>query len=311
MPDPAQLPARSGYTSIASLAIDAVSSRHSKRAYGRALDDFLSWYAAEPRMPLGRAVVQEYRSTLDAAGLSPASINLRLSAIRKLAEEAAENGLLDRSAALGIASIRNVRQAGTRVGKWLTLEQSRAMLASPDPGTLEGKRDRAILAVLLGCGLRRSELAALDRSQLQERDGRWLIVDLAGKGRRIRTVPCPPFVQRALFDWLHGGGITHGFVFRCIRSERPLSERMVWHIVDKYARRTGIGPLAPHDLRRTCARLCRESGGELEQIQFLLGHASIQTTERYLGSRQNLRDAVNDHLGLEVPASSPLANALP
>jgi site-specific recombinase XerD len=288
-----------------------VTSRHSKRAYARALEDFLSWYAAEPRMPLGRAVVQEYRSTLDAGGLSPASINLRLSAIRKLAEEAAENGLLDRSAALGIAAIRNVRQAGTRVGKWLTLEQSRAMLAAPDTDTLEGKRDRAILAVLLGCGLRRSELAALDLRQLQERDGRWLIIDLAGKGRRIRTVPCPPFVWTALVDWLHGGSITHGSVFRCIRSARPLSERMVWHVVDKYARRTGIGPLAPHDLRRTCARLCRESGGELEQIQFLLGHASIQTTERYLGSRQNLRDAVNDHLGLEIPAAQPLANALP
>ena len=57
--------------------------------------------------------------------------------------------------------------------------------------------------------------------------------------------------------------------------------------------------LAPHDLRRTCAKLCRKSGGDLEQIQMLLGHASIQTTERYLGSRQNLKEAVNDRLGLD------------
>jgi site-specific recombinase XerD len=86
-----------------------------------------------------------------------------------------------------------------------------------------------------------------------------------------------------------------------------LSERMIWHIVTKYARQTGlVDKLAPHDMRRyaesrhnrrTCAKLCRESGGDLEQIQFLLGHASIQTTERYLGSRQNLKEAVNDRLG--------------
>jgi len=75
---------------------------------------------------------------------------------------------------------------------------------------------------------------------------------------------------------------------------------MIWHIVMKYARKTGlVDKLGPHDLRRTCAKLCRASGGELEQIQFLLGHASIQTTERYLGSRQNLREAVNDRLGLD------------
>jgi site-specific recombinase XerD len=308
MPEPAAalspLKLAGPWSRIASLAIDSVSSRHSKRAYARALEDFLTWYAAEERPPLSRAVVQQYRSRLEASGLSPASVNLRLSAIRKLASEAAENGLLDRGAALGIASLRNVRQAGGRVGNWLTLEQSRQLLACPEAGTLEGKRDRAVLAMLLGCGLRRAELAGLDFRQIQQRDGRWLIVDLAGKGRRLRTVACPAFVTAATTAWVAAAGITGGPLFRRIRSSpktahHSLSERMVWHIVAKYARQLGIDRLAPHDLRRTCARLCRSSGGELEQIQFLLGHASIQTTERYLGSRQNLRDAVNDRLGLD------------
>jgi integrase len=66
------------------------------------------------------------------------------------------------------------------------------------------------------------------------------------------------------------------------------------------ARHAGIRDLAPHDLRRTCARLCHTAGGELEQIQFLLGHASVQTTERYLGCKQKLSQAVNDDLGLEL-----------
>jgi len=239
--------------------------------------------------------------------VAPASVNLRLSAIRKLAAEAAENGLLDRSAAQGIVALKGVRQSGNRAGNWLTREQARDLLAQPDIGTMEGKRDRAILAVLLGCALRRSELAALECGHVQQRDGRWVFVDLVGKGKRIRTVPIPPFVKVATDAWTAAAGLSEGPLFRRVRrreypekTPQALSERMIWHIVMKYARKTGlVDKLGPHDLRRTCAKLCRASGGELEQIQFLLGHASIQTTERYLGSRQNLREAVNDRLGLD------------
>ena len=149
------------WRSVASLAVDAVSSAHSKRAYEKALKDFLAWYSAEARPPLSRAIVQQYKSVLESASLAPASINLRLSAIRKLAAEAAENGLLDRSVVQGIVSLKGVRQSGARAGNWLTREQARDLLAQPELKTTEGKRDRAILAVLLGCVLRRSELAAV------------------------------------------------------------------------------------------------------------------------------------------------------
>ena len=298
---------RPDWRSVASLAVDAVSSAHSKRAYEKALKDFVAWYSAEARPPFSRAVVQQYRSVLESAGLSPASINLRLSAIRKLAAEAAENGLLDRSVVQGIVALKGVRQSGDRAGNWLTREQARDLLAQPELETMEGKRDRAILAVLLGCALRRSELAALECGNIQQRDGRWVFVDLVGKGKRIRTVPIPPFVKVAIDAWTAAAGLSEGPLFRRVRRrEYPektpaaLSERMIWHIVTKYARQTGIvDQLAPHDMRRTCAKLCRAAGGDLEQIQFLLGHASIQTTERYLGSRQNLREAVNDRLGLD------------
>ncbi len=77
-------------------------------------------------------------------------------------------------------------------------------------------------------------------------------------------------------------------------------EKAIWRVVVDYARRTELGKLAPHDLRRTCAKLCRKAGGELEQIQLLLGHASIQTTERYLGTQQELAVAVNDGIGLQM-----------
>ncbi len=80
-----------------------------------------------------------------------------------------------------------------------------------------------------------------------------------------------------------------------------ITEKAVWHIVKESAKTVGITKLAPHDLRRTCARLCHASGGELEQIQFLLGHVSVQTTERYLGCKQRIRSAVNDRIGIELP----------
>jgi site-specific recombinase XerD len=78
-----------------------------------------------------------------------------------------------------------------------------------------------------------------------------------------------------------------------------MTEKAVWHVVKQCAKRIGVTKLVPHDLRRTCAKLCQASGGELEQIQFLLGHVSVQTTERYLGSKQRIRSAVNDRIGIE------------
>jgi site-specific recombinase XerD len=78
-----------------------------------------------------------------------------------------------------------------------------------------------------------------------------------------------------------------------------VTEKLVWHVVKEFAAKIGIGKLAPHDLRRSCARLCRAAGGELEQIQFLLGHVSVQTTERYLVCTQRISSAVNDRIGIE------------
>jgi integrase len=128
--------------------------------------------------------------------------------------------------------------------------------------------------VLLGCALRRSELAALECRDIQQRNRRWVFVDLVGKGKRIRTVPIPPFVKVATDAWTAAAGLSDGPLFRRVRRRKypektpvALSERMIWHIVTKYARQTGIvDKFAPHDMRRTCARLCRESSGDLEQI---------------------------------------------
>jgi site-specific recombinase XerD len=287
------------------LALAGVSSEETRRAYGRALTDFLLWFQAEPRGPFARAVVREYRAKLEADGLAPSSVNVRLSAIRKLAAESADAGFLSGEAAAGIAQVRGAAQRLTMVGNWLERDQAAALLQAPDPTTLRGKRDRAVLGLLIGCGLRRAELANLEVAGIQQREGRWVLIDLIGKGKRVRTVPLPAWGKRLIDEWLAAAGLTDGKVVRAIDKGGRLrgvgvTSKVIWSIVLRYACRIGIPNLAPHDLRRTCAKLCRAAGGDLEQIQLLLGHASIQTTENYLGTIQNLAEAINDRMGLDV-----------
>jgi integrase len=192
-----------------------------------------------------------------------------------------------------------------RVGNWLSLRQAQALLNAPDITTRKGLRDRAMLAVLLGCGLRRSEVAALTIKHIQQRDNRWCIVDLVGKHGRVRTIPMPTWVKGAIDAWTTAVGLTEGHVLRPVnRGDQITGERMtekvVWQLLQPYATAAGVPGIAPHDLRRSCAKMCRAAGGELEQIQLLLGHASVQTTERYLGTKQDLVHAPNDGIKLRV-----------
>lgn len=242
--------------------------------------------------------------SLPIANLAAGTINGRLAAVRRLAYEAADAGLLSPELAAGIRRVKGAKKLGVRLGNWLTAEEARRFWQSPAPDTLKGKRDRAILAVLLGCGLRRRELADLDFVHLQQREEHWAIGDLIGKGGHIRTVPMPEWVKAMIDLWVAAAGISTGRLFRCVcRAGKHwgdgVSERLVWHVVKQYARELGLAQLAPHDLRRSCAKLCHASGGELDQIQFLLGHVSVQTTERYLGCKQRIRGAVNDCIGIE------------
>jgi integrase len=146
-----------------------------------------------------------------------------------------------------------------------------------------------MLEMLIGCGLRRAELLCLTLESIQRREEHWVIADLVGKGGHVRTVPIPDWVKATVDAWTDAANITHGTVFRAINKAGRvwgdgMSPKVLWDVVRAAAARAGIDNLAPHDLRRTCARLRHLAGGELDQIQFLLGHVSIQTTERYLGA---------------------------
>src|SRR5580698_1931551 len=287
------------------LVLDSVSSPITKRVYNMALEEFMGWFQQAPRTGFTKATVSAWRVSLEDRRLGSSSIIIRMSAIRKLAAEAADNGLLAPELAAGISRVKSAKTQGIRVGNWLSLRQAQALLSAPDIATICGLRDRAILAVLLGCGLRRSEVAALTFTHLQQRDGRWCIVDLVGKHGRVRTAPMPPWVKVAIDAWTAPAGVAAEYVFRpvnragTVTGER-LGEKVVWQMLRQYAAEVGVPGIAPHDLRRTCAKLCRAAGGELEQIQLLLGHASVQTTERYLGTRQDLVHAPNDAIKLRL-----------
>jgi integrase/recombinase XerD len=156
------------------------------------------------------------------------------------------------------------------------------------------------------CGLRRDELVRLEVRHLQLREERWVLLDIQGKGRRVRAVPVPLWVKQLLDRWLQESEVTEGPLFRTLRKGGKLgppeavSEDLVYTLVRRCGSAIGHPDLTPHDLRRTCAKLCRKAGGELEQIQLLLGHASIQTTERYLGTKQDLVQAVNDRVKIRI-----------
>src|SRR3970282_6739 len=184
--------------------------------------------------------------------------------------------------AAGIRRVKGVRRLGVRLGNWLTPEQGRRLLEHPQPTTPRETRDHAMLAMLIGCGLRRGELLALTLETIQQREEHWVIADLVGKGGHGPTVPIPQWVKAAVDAWTTAAGITEGRVFRAINKAGRIwgdgmSPKVLWDVVRAAAARAGIEKLAPHDLRRTCASLCHLSGGEMDQIQFLLGHVSVQT----------------------------------
>ena len=285
--------------------LNSLGSPASRRVYEYAIDQFIDWYCSEPRLAFNRIIVVRYRMHLGSRGLAANTINQQLAAVRRLAHEAADSGLLSPELAAGISRVKGVKQLGFRSGNWLSAEQSSEVLKHAYGDSMRAKRDYAMLAMLFACGFRRSELVGLELDEIQIRQGHWAVVDLIGKGGHIRTVPIPEWVKAALDQWTVAAGVREGRIFRAVARTgkvwgKGISQNVVWYVVKNCCERAGLEHIAPHDLRRTCAKLCHSSGGELEQIQFLLGHASVQTTERYLGCKQNLGHPVNDLFDLRT-----------
>jgi integrase len=220
--------------------LNTLLSFDSQRVYRFAMDDFIAWYCSEPRLAFNKTVVLRYKLQLECRHLASSTINLRLAAVRRLAYEAVDTGLLSPELAAGIRRVKGAKRLGVRLGNLLTAKEAKALLGCADVQTLRGNRSRAILALGLGCGLRRSELAHLTVEQLQRREEHWAIVDLIGKGGHIRTVPVPNWVKSCVDAWTAAAGISSGRVFRGVSKRGSvwgtgISEKVVWCVVKECA----------------------------------------------------------------------------
>lgn len=314
---------------IIDLVTQSVDSPHSKRAYSRALIDFLDWYDGNGRPGFTKATINAYREEMLQSGKSRSSINQALSAIRKLAAEAADNGLVPPTLAYGVERVKGVKQEGVRAGNWLTKEEAEQLINAPvtrwrqeEIPLRKAIRDQAILAVMIGAGLRRSEVAGLTWAMIQQRDGRWAIIDLVGKRGRVRSVGIPPWVKVALDRWAQTAGNRDGRIFLALNKDGSLAgvvrtkggthtdgfltPQAIYNVVKEHVlaaghyNRKGEAALAAHDLRRTAAALALKGGADLRQIQQMLGHASITTTERYLEPMRSLQVTAGDFIQIEL-----------
>lgn len=305
-----QAPLESLQSLIASLVLPTLRSAATRRAYSIALRDFVSFMAIE-RKPFARQTVMEFIAEKRCRKISSSGINQALAAIKKLAYEArySPSGAISEEVYRGIEDIRSEKKEGRRTGNWLTLEQFERLIDSISVASLAGRRDRALLSVLMGCALRRDELLKLMPRQLVQREGRWVFADVLGKGNKYRTVPVPAGVAARIADWTESmeyhqpGSIdVPDFLFCPVAKggrqieHKPLSESTIAYIVRTRAEAAGLGKLAPHDLRRTFAKLSRKAGADLDQIKVTLGHGSVSTTEIYVGENQSLTQAPGDML---------------
>jgi integrase len=152
------------------------------------MDEFIEWYCSEPRLALNRTVVIRYRLQLEAKKLAASTINVRLAAVRRLAYEAADTGLLSPELVAGTRRVKGIPKLGRRVGNWLSAAEGEKLLSATDAGTLRHKRDTAIVSLLLGCSLRRSEVVALNVGDIQRR--RIIGSSLTWSGKQVTYGPC-------------------------------------------------------------------------------------------------------------------------
>lgn len=284
-------------TDLIELIVAGQVAESSKRNYRQALTDFADWYQ-EGGLGLNRMTVQAYKDHLLARGLAANTINIRLAAVRALATEAYYAKYLDDRTLRGIKEVKNITSRGQKVGNWLTSAQARRLLDKPNTSDLRGLRNRAIIATFLFCALRRSEVVGLTVDQVRLISGRPAIVDIEGKHNRIRTVPLAHEAYQAITAWLRAAGVTEGFIFRSINrggnvGKGRMTGQAAYNIIADYAHQLSL-EIAPHDLRRTAARFMLDGGAPLDQISLVLGHATIRTTQIYLGLDLDLDNPATD-----------------
>src|ERR1700687_1378949 len=196
--------------------LNSLGSPASRRVYEYAIDQFIAWYCSEPRLAFNRNVDVRTRMYLEARGLPANTINQHRAAVRRLAHEAADSGLLSPELAAGISRVKGVKQLGFRSGNWLSAGESSEVLKRACGDSMRAKRDYAMLALLFGCGFRRSKLVGLELDEIQMRQGHWAVVGLIGKADTFAPCPFHNGSKAALDQWTAAAGVREGRIFRAV-----------------------------------------------------------------------------------------------
>lgn len=257
--------------------VSILPSKHSQRAYGSTLRRFLAWSDGRT---FCRSLVTAYLAELRDAGAGSSSLNTSLAGIKALAREAMAQGVLPEPVAAAVIQIRGERRKYRRVGKWLSVEETRRLLSTAQ-GNL---RDQALLAVLISTGLRRAELCSLRRHQVQQRECRWCLCDVVRKGNRVGIAPLPEWASKRLLEWQEVNQDDRVF---------PLSEAGISYVIKRRSREIGA-EITPHDGRRTAAGLAIKGGASLTKVQEMLAHANASTTSKYIKTMVDLQDCACD-----------------
>jgi len=281
-------------------------SAHTRKAYRQDATQFASWLAANDlTLPtLSNNDIWLYRRYLSDNFAKP-SAERKLIVVRRLLEEAVKQAVIPYNPAQGVRGYRSKDEQETPHTA-LETEQARDLLRTVSTFSRQGKRDFAILLLLLRTGLRRSECADLRLGDLQEEQGHQVAIIRHAKGDKRRKVKVPVDVMRAINEYLEACGRSDFgkeaplFVqFRRGDHPRPegISSQVIERIVKTHSARVGL-VLTPHGLRATFVTLALEAGAKLEQVQYAVGHADPRTTERYQKRKLNLDNNAVDFVHL-------------
>lgn len=273
---------------------DSVMSQRSKIIYTKELAQFIAWNKGHE---LERTRVLEYRQHLLDLGKAPATVNLALTAIRRLAEEAEAQGCLDDRKARQILAITGLPNRGVKFGNWLSQDQALELLTVPDQKTNKGLRDFVALGLLLGCGLRSDEAVRVRIDQIAERDGRTVLLDILGKGHKFRTVVVPRWLEAPLREWISICRVGETIIRRVRKDDVIAPQGMSTTALAKHCAElaAAIGAkCSPHDFRRTHAAVAVLNGASIEAVRQALGHESLATTTRYVASALSLKNPACD-----------------
>jgi integrase/recombinase XerD len=262
-------------------------------AYGRDLNDFSRFVAARGAVSPARvkhAAITVYLISLRRQGRAASTVKRRTAAIRSFYKYLQREGVLAHDPTLDLASPKLPR----RLPRVLTVNEVERLMASPNPGALDGVRDLALLELMYATGLRVSETVGLDLSDL---DLAQEVVRCVGKGNKERLVPMGSQAVRSLRDYLGKARprLVRGHATQALfvsRLGERFSRQGCWKLIRRYARRSGITTsLTPHVLRHSFATHLLERGADLRAVQEMLGHASISMTQVYTHlTRERLRD---------------------